>query len=463
MKVKTIQSKWIDSNGHRMDCNPYMSGSIESKVKLESMDCKLDKLQDVTEGGISGIYHAGREGRTWVKSKEYGVPFLGSTDILKSDLSNLPFISKRQISKTPAFIIRKGWTLITRSGSIGRMSYARSDMDGMACSEHVMRVVPDSDKIKSGYLFAFLSSSFGVPLVVSGTYGSIIQSIEPSHVQNLPIPRIGEQLENKCHQLIEDAADLRALASVKLNEVAKQFDSILQNLDIDLQSPRISSVSSKNIQARFDAQYHDVLVQNIKEKIRTAGYTSLGKWCSKIFLPGIFKRIHIDNLDYGSYYYTGASLFWLEPKPKGILSRQTSKFDEVYLEKGMILVQAFGQDGGLTGRSVWVGDHLDKQTTTHMLVRLQSDNLKKDAFLFGFLQSEMAYKQIACLTYGGSIPHFDEAGISTVLMPLFDEDTFNQIAEDVLWAVDARDRALENEKLARQLVEESIEAAEPKN
>jgi len=59
--------------------------------------------------------------------------------------------------------------------------------------------------------------------------------------------------------------------------------------------------------------------------------------------------------------------------------------------------------------------------------------------------------------FAGSIPHFDEAGISTVLMPLFDEDTFNQIAKDVLWAVDARDRALANEQIAKKLVEEAID------
>ncbi|WP_419650104.1 hypothetical protein, partial [Thiolapillus sp.] len=66
------------------------------------------------------------------------------------------------------------------------MAYARPDMDGVACSEHVMRVVPNESLIKPGYLYAYLSSRFGVPIVVSGTYGAIIQHIEPHHIAELP-------------------------------------------------------------------------------------------------------------------------------------------------------------------------------------------------------------------------------------------------------------------------------------
>ena len=59
---------------------------------------------------------------------------------------------------------------------------------------------------------------------------------------------------------------------------------------------------------------------------------------------------------YGAPYFTGATLFWLEPQQKAILSRETTLFDDVLLEHGTVLVQAFGQDGGHTGRAVWVGE-----------------------------------------------------------------------------------------------------------
>ena len=212
MKQTVIRSTWMDGHGHRLDCSPYVGGAVETKVLLEKLPLPKNSLREIT----NGIYHAGREARQWVERREYGVPFISSSDLQKADLSDLPLISKKQVERTPLFTIRKGYTLITRSGTIGKMAYARRDMDGMACSEHVLRVVPDAVKISSGYLYAYLSSKFGVPLVVSGTYGSIIQSIEPEHISALPVPRLGDVVEHEIHTIVEEAAELRTRATAQL-------------------------------------------------------------------------------------------------------------------------------------------------------------------------------------------------------------------------------------------------------
>ena len=150
-QIKAVPSSWLENNGRRLDCGPYMSGALEARELLRKHI--TEPLSKVT----SEIYHAGRESRIWVDSPEHGVPFMGSTDILAMDLSCLPLISKKQIASNPKFSIGKGWTLITRSGTVGRMAFARSDMDGVACSEHVMPVVPNESSIKPGYLYAYLS------------------------------------------------------------------------------------------------------------------------------------------------------------------------------------------------------------------------------------------------------------------------------------------------------------------
>jgi type I restriction enzyme, S subunit len=195
----------------------------------------------------------------------------------------------------------------------------------------------------------------------------------------------------------------------------------------------------------------------VREQLRAHEHTTVGAWCERVFLPGIFKRIHVEDVAYGAPYYTGATLFWLEPIAKGVLSRRTTLFEAVALERGTILVQAFGQEGGLTGRSVWVGRHLEGATTTHMLVRLKAATEEATAYLFGFLQSETAYRQIASLPYGGSIPHFDEAGISTVILPLLPHKDRRRIAQEVLSALGARDDALSAERKGRAIVQAAIE------
>lgn len=107
-QIKAVPSSWLENNGRRLDCGPYMSGALEARELLRKHI--TEPLSKVT----SEIYHAGRESRIWVDSPEHGVPFMGSTDILAMDLSCLPLISKKQIASNPKFSIGKGWTLITR-------------------------------------------------------------------------------------------------------------------------------------------------------------------------------------------------------------------------------------------------------------------------------------------------------------------------------------------------------------
>lgn len=458
MKTKVIPCSWLERDGRRLDCNPYMSGALEAKLLLEGLRTTKVPLQNVCLDGRKGLVNAGRIKRLWVNDQQHGIRFLSSSDILKADLSDLQFISKQAARANPKLLIKSGWTLITRAGTIGRMAFARPDMDGLACSEDVLRVIPDAEKIPPGYLYAYLSSKFGVPLVVGGTYGAIIQHIEPEHIADLPVPRLGAAFETRVHDLVQRAASLRVEAGRLLQGVGARFDSLVNWVAMNerRESPRISLVNASLLQRRLDAQFHDPLVRAVRSRLESENHTTIGRWCSRIFLPGIFKRIHVEDVEYGAPYYTGATLFWLEPQPKGVLSRKTSLFEQVRMDEGTILVQAFGQEGGLTGRAVWVGRHLAGATTTHMLVRLSAPTRDETAYLFGFLQSDAAYRQIASLTYGGSIPHFDENGIASVVLPLLPANERREVSEHVLAAVRNRDDALDAEREARALVEDAI-------
>lgn len=70
----------------------------------------------------------------YVSDPAHGVPFLGSTDILDADLRFLSLLSRKQVASEPELVV-EGWTLLTCSGTIGRMAYARQEMGGMAGSQ----------------------------------------------------------------------------------------------------------------------------------------------------------------------------------------------------------------------------------------------------------------------------------------------------------------------------------------
>jgi type I restriction enzyme S subunit len=143
-------------------------------------------------------------------------------------------------------------------------------MAGYGVSEDVMKVVPDESRIPPGYLYAFLSSKYGVPLVVAGTYGAIIQHIEPEHIANLPVPRLGNDFELHVSGLIQKAAEQRALASNSRRAAIAAFETLLcwERLDIHR---LFRSASSADVLRRMDAFYHSAKVaQGIESAFETS-------------------------------------------------------------------------------------------------------------------------------------------------------------------------------------------------
>lgn len=340
MKVKEVPFSWIPRWGYRLDVEPFVGGAVETRVFLESAPYPKQPLHELTTGHDGGIYNGPMFRRNYVESREHGVPFLTSGSMLRADLSDVGLLRRKdaESSKLSYLRLTRGTTLISCSGSIGRTVYARPDMEGMWASQDIMKVVPNPTKVPPGFLFAFLSSKFGVPMITSGTYGAIIQHIEPEHLADLPVPRLGKSTEESVHDLVEKAADLRAFSARTLNDVGQRFDRLLADVDLKQPSPRTTSVPASAIPERFDAQFHDPVVARIRACLLQMRHTTIGRWCTRIHRPNIFKRIHIDDASHGAPFYTGTSLFWLEPIPKGILSRRTAFFDDAKLTRDMVLV-----------------------------------------------------------------------------------------------------------------------------
>lgn len=457
MKIKSIPSKWLESNGCRLDCGPYMSGAFEARMAIAALNARKDSLAELTAGGLSGIFKGKMIKRIFVQDKTRGVPFLNTSDMLESDLTHVPRIPKKISDTDSGCYLKPETILISAAGTIGRTVFARKDMEGMFACSDIMKVIPDSDKIPSGYLYAFLSSDFGIPLVTAGTFGSIILHIEPSDLAGIQVPRFAPQFEDEVDVLIKRASYLRTNAVNLINESRARFDKFGDGiLKEQQQYPIISKVSSKNVISRLEAAYHDPAAEAIATRITKGKHSYVQDLCKEVSLPGIFKRIYIEDAEHGAPYYSGGAIFCLEPIHKEILSKKTSLFNDVKIQNGTILIQAFGQKGGLIGRVAWVGEYLDSACTTHMLVRVIAKDDSLSGYLFAYLSSDVGYSQIIRLPFGGSIPHFTEGQIANLPVPLLDEEEIKKINENILNAMAFRDEALQLELDARHMISQAI-------
>jgi hypothetical protein len=92
-----------------------------------------------------------------------------------------------------------------------------------------------------------------------------------------------------------------------------------------------------------------------------------------------------------------------------------------------------------------------------MLIRLFPKNVNLAGYLFAFLSSKTGYHQMAALTYGGAIPHFDETGMGTVVMPLFEEILMLDMSQRVETAMADRDIAIDLEVKAQTKLERAFQ------
>lgn len=90
-------------------------------------------------------------------------------------------------------------------------------MSGSMVSEHVIRVVCDSNVIDPYYVYAYLSTErIGKVLLEKGIYASVVDHITPDFVATIPIPRLTLEKE-------KSIADAVRIAEQKRDEANKAF------------------------------------------------------------------------------------------------------------------------------------------------------------------------------------------------------------------------------------------------
>ncbi|GMU64620.1 MAG: hypothetical protein AMXMBFR36_08940 [Acidobacteriota bacterium] len=466
MKVKTIPSAWMRRDGRRLDCGPYMSGALETKIRLEELTGRKEKLADLTAGHEGGIFNGPHFSRSFVDGPEHGVPFLGSAAMLQADLSTLPYLRRRdaESAKLSYLRIEPGMTLISCSGTIGRMVYARPDMNGMWTSQHVMKVVPDSRKVNPGYVYAFLSSKFGVPLVTSGTYGSIIQSIEPEHIAGLPVPRLGS-VEEEAHYLVEEAARLRANASKLLADAVRELETLAHLEPLTPASSPMPyscvSVPASTIQERFDAFFHSPYGNQVVAQLKSApiGTTTVGKLASSIIEPNRFKRIRLDDPDFGVRFFGTAALMWSEPTEMYFLPKNQQGVQEYVVTERTVLIPRSGQLSGIIGTAVLPYGDILGGAVSEDAIRINCPDAATAGFVFVALTSNFGLRQLKARAYGSSIPHLDVHQIGRVVVPDPGDPVRKRIGKEGAMVAELRHAAVAKEREARTLVEGAIEEA----
>jgi len=465
-QIRVVPSAWLEKEGRRLDCGPYLSGAIEAKVLLESLPVTKKPLKRVTKGYDGGIYNGPQFVRNYVDRPEHGVPFLTSSSMLLVDFTHTDLL-RRQDAASPRLAhlrLEVGMTLISCSGTIGRMTYSRPEMAGMWSSQDVLKVVPDPDAVEPGFLFAFLSGRFGVPLIAGGTYGAIIPHLEPQHIAEIPVPLAPDRLQKAAHQLVTEAAELRTKASAVLRGVIREIEEAagLPVLDrhYDGGSPDISVVKAGALNGRMDGLFHSNYHRSVLDpllKLPKSRRTTVDELATRVIEPARFKRIPVDDPQYGVPFFGTSALMRADPEATYLISKRTGGIDELRVSETSLLIPRSGQLVGIIGQAVLPYGDLLGGAVSEDAIRVSAPDSSTAGYLFACLSSEYGRRQLKARAFGSSIPHLDVRMIGGCTVPDLGEKLIAKLGARAFTVASARHEAVQKERQARVLVESWIE------
>lgn len=213
----------LQSPDLRMNARYYRLDDSAAVARRLPPGWKLVRLGDVCER----IFCPSRFKRNYVGPSRDAVPFLGGANITELLADTEKWISRND-PKFAELVVREGWVLVTRSGSTGIVSTVPKAWDGVAMSEHVIRIIPRSEVMSPAWLQTYLRSAAGQRALAKGVFGSVIDEITTDFIAELEIPVPSDpQLLRHIVDRVSEAEHARERAIEGFRTAVAELDSCL--------------------------------------------------------------------------------------------------------------------------------------------------------------------------------------------------------------------------------------------
>ena len=415
------------------------------------------------EGPVERAFYGGRLKRRYVDKKhDNSVGFLGSSEMLDCKPVPVKFMINDAAAKD--VLVEKNTVLISRSGTIGNVTYVGNTLSKFLVSEHAIRI---KCKEYSGYVYTFLKSHIGKTVVCSTKYGAVIQEIEPEHLATVPIPNAPREIKEHIHNLIVQSYSLR-------DESNSLIDQATQLLIDELHLPDINdfevndykknapvetfSVKLSNMNGRADASYHvpivDAIIEHLKkyaEEVTTVGDKRIS---TNVIMPPRFARVYVEE-GYGRVLIGGKQLYELDPSGKKYISKSKHKklLDQLEVHQNTILITR----SGTIGKVAFVPKHWEHYIPSDHIIRVVPADDDIAGFLYIFLCSDYGYCLINRYTYGSVVDEIDDNHVGQVAIPLLkNKDIQKRINDLALAANEKRYEAYKLEQQALRIMDSEV-------
>lgn len=447
---------------NRLEASTFNIDRAHSIQLLENSKYDL-VLLGTKEIGFKDCFYGPRAKRNYLTNIDStSIGFLGSSEMLDIYPDPVKFVSHDN-SMVDSLSLTEGIILISRSGTIGNVTFVGQTLSKFLVSEHAIRLVMNEFP---GFVYTYLKTDVAQNLLHAEKFGSVILEIEPDALKNMLIPNAPALIKKKIHDLIMDSYANRDESNRLIDEAAKIMIEELELPPIDdlkkeafSYSREINSFSTKlsDLDGRLEGSYHIPLIKVIERYIsKKAIVKNLNSEdiTEKIILPGRFKRIYVEKGN-GKVFLGGKEINQLDPENKKYLSlaHHSDRIKkELNIVKDMVLVTC----SGTIGKVALVPEHWNNWTLNQHVMRIVSKE-QYYALIFTWLNSEYGKELIRRQTYGSVVNEITDKQLGTVVIPVFKKDIINNsIISLINKANELRYKAYKQEQQAIEIMNREV-------
>lgn len=459
LRWSTVSLSEVINKNYRLEANVF---NIEGKHAREVLNyCKWNLRPLCGENGFVESYYPTRFKRILVNKSEF--PIFQPSQVNEVDPKPNIYISELTKTDIDKIRVKRGQLLLTRSGTIGNVTFVSKTLDNSIFSDDLIRITPKNE-LDAGFLYAFLKTDIGNKIINTNNYGAVIKHIEPDHLKEVPVPDPAQEIKTQINQLIMDSFDLRDQSNELINEAQILLKSELElptieelkqeffKNDVEIRNYQVKLSELNN---RFDSSYHVPIVNSILDHVKKYAeeVTTLGneKVSREIILPGRFKRVYVEE-GQGVVFFGGKQLYELDPSNKKYLSlthHGKRIKEQLTLKEKMILITC----SGTIGKVNIVPSHWEGWTANQHILRIIPANENIAGYIYTWLSSEYGYELITRFTYGAVVDEIDDKQLAQVQIPLLKNKNIQKKINDlVLEANQKRYEAYVLEQDALQLM-----------
>lgn len=414
--------------------------------------------------GFNDCYYGPRSKRNYLSDIDStSIGFLGSSEMLDIYPKQIKYVSPdnpmvKQLSLSEEII------LISRSGTIGNVTFVNKSLAKYLVSEHAIRLIIDKFP---GYVYTYLKTDVAQNLLHAEKFGSVILEIEPEALKNMPIPNPPDMIKKKVHNLVIQSYSSRDESNKLIDEATKIMIDELELPPIEelkkeafSYSKDINSFSTKlsDLDGRLEGSYHIPLIDVIEKhmsKHADLRYLDDKALVKDIILPGRFTRIYVTK-EHGVPFIGGKDLFQLKSETGKYLSKKAHKNrleKELLIKENSIILPSRGTLGSVM---MAMPHQIGKYAISDNLIQMQCE---KDyvGYIYIFLNSIYGEKLIYRQKYGGVVNAIEPIQLKKVSVPfLKDVKKIEQINNIAFKANELRYQAYKQEQEAINIMNKEV-------